>query len=684
MPTPLINSLRVQGGTFYTFTSASNDLAKANVLADGDKAFVFSKYVLLNIPKVETPTNNKNSIVWESIGATGSTYPNSSVPLSDINVDNNINLAQSFQNYVLNKEQMILQGLNTLGQSYNQDELYTTPERIFWKWMASINAMRFREATAAESNESNRYVEEDPSESYNRVVKYIGDIDLVNNVSKGGQSYSEVYLNVPVTHGNTPLILFKTLSDSNYSPGRIWTNGSEFIVGRDSGSTHPTGLSLQAYYDSDITDQYISKPSFGDVSNFSGFASADPLSIKPILRSNMDGIIIDTNASTYKPITDNLEISTISEFNATEQSSDFQFNAALIYYDIYDKSTPEIKGRNLFGILILDDFVNQGSTAELKTFDKFKPNKITKLNGNGYGLKLNVKYDTTANNIGVETIINDYNTFSMDLFIDASNRMQEAADMFIKQNVQIIELKKKIDELKSFYFSQADINEIKFKIDEIERIVNNSNAAFESSSTLLDLINNNTDNINSIISGNLSTPLSINLDIIKKGLGINLDKSTPGEVRIINRVQTYNNFMVCENSTGFLSTSVENGQNIDDENNSNILILQPFTNYFKQINQNIDPLTGIESFDDNLIININDKTHKWKTGQTLKLVFENPINFNGYSLIFRGDWNNIFGQGKFGKILGTVTEQMILSNRPIIELICTDETQYEFNIDILR
>ena len=73
----------------------------------------------------------------------------------------------------------------------------------------------------------------------------------------------------------------------------------------------------------------------------------------------------------------------------------------------------------------------------MKRFDKFKPNKITKLNGNGYSLKLDLKFDATVSNAGVETIINDYNTFSMDLFIDASTRLQEAAAMFMDTEIDI-------------------------------------------------------------------------------------------------------------------------------------------------------------------------------------------------------------------------------------------------------
>jgi hypothetical protein len=689
MATPLINALRVQGGTFYTFTSASNDISKT--FTDDDARFVFSKFALLDIPDVATPSSNENYIVWEALGVLNSpgptSYPNSSVPAADINSDNNINLAQSFQNYVLNYEQLILDGSNNLAQAYDMSQKWSTSERLFWKWMANINAMRFRNATAAESTVTNRFTEEDQSSFYKRVVKYIGDVDIVNSVSRDGHSYSEVYLNVPVTHGNTPLVLFKTYQDSNYAPGRQWSNGNVYIDGRDAGSVHPTGLSLTAYYDNDVIDAYLSSSTFGNPANIALFAASTALSTKPVLLSRMDGIILDTDADSYKPIVDDPNISLISEFNASDASEDFAFNAALVYYDVYSSSNPMDRARNLYGILVLDDYVNQVSAPSyLKRFDKYKPNKITKLNGNGYGLKLNVKFDTSADNVGVETIINDYNTFSMDLFIDASTRMQEAAEMFLSQNLQIIEIKQQISALQQYYFSQGDITGLSQRLSALESSLNNAQLAFQSSTTLLDLINMNADNINLIVSGNLSTNLTYNTDVLKGGDGILLDKSVPNQVKIINRTQAYNNFMLCGNTSNNIETTTSNGQNYATTNlvDNNILVLGTFTNSFRQTNQNPDPVTGIETFADTVYINIDDKNVRWKNGQMLKFVFNEKINNGGFNIIFRTDSQNVLGNGTYGKIMAIISPAMLLSDRPIFEIYCTDENQYLFNVDVIR
>ena len=680
MPTPLINALRVQGGTFYTFTSSAEDISRT--FTDDDARFVFSKFVLLDLPDVQTPSlNYENYIVWEGLG---SFYGGGTSSVPSLSSNENINFAQSFQNYVLNFEQLVIEGSNNLAQAYDPNQLRTVSERIFWKWLANINAIRFRNASASEASIANRYTEESQTSYYRRVVKYIGDIDVVNSVSKDGHSYSEVYLNVPTTHGSTPLVLFKTFQDPNYLPGVNWTGGN-FIDGRDSGSIHPTGLDLRAYYDRDSIDSYISEPAFGDISNWTGTAQLPSGSPKPVKLSRMDGAVLDFDANSYKPIVDDTSIALISEFNAVDAASDFSFNAALVYYDTYSASNPSNNATNLYGVLILDDYVNQGAGyAYLKRFDKFKPNKVTRLNGNSYGLKLNLKFDTSVDNAAIETIINDYNTFSMDLFIDASTRMQEAATMFLEQELKITDIRLRLNELEQYYFSQDDLDLISQRVSALEASLNNAKLAFSSSTTLLDLINQNADNINQILNGTLSVNLTYNTDVLKNGDGIILDKSIPNQVKVNNRVQQYSTFMICKNTSKFLQTGFGNGQTFTDVINNNILVLGKFGNYFKQTNTNPDPITGIETLNDTLYINIEDKTTRWRNGQTMRIVFDGAINTDGYNIIIRTDSENVFGNGAYGKVIKIINPSTLISNKPIFEVICTDENAYNFNVDIIR
>jgi hypothetical protein len=681
MPTPLINSLRVAGGTFYTFTSAAEDISRT--FTDDDARFVFSKFVLLDLPDVQTPSSNyENYVVWEGLGS----YHGSGIStVPSLSSNENINFAQSFQNYLLNFEQLIIEGSNNLGQAYDSTLLRTTSERLFWKWLANINAIRFRNASASEAVPTNRYTEEDTTTYYKRVVKYIGDIDIVNSVSKDGHSYSEVYLNVPTTHGSTPVVLFKTFQDPNYSPGVIWSNGNNYIDGRNSSSVHPTGLDLRAYYDDDSIDSYISEPTFGDITNWTGTAQLLAGSPKPVLLSRMDGAILDFDANSYKPIVDDPTISLLSEFNTVDAASDFSFNAALVYYDTYSASNPANNATNLYGILVLDDYVNQGAgDAYLKRFDKFKPNKVTRLNGNSYGLKLNLKFDTSVDNAAIETIINDYNTFSMDLFIDASTRMQEAANMFLEQEQKIVEIRSRLTQLEQYYFSQDDLDQIAQRVSSLESALNNAKLAFSSSTSLLDLINQNADNINQILSGALSVNLTYNTDVLKNGDGIILDKSVPNQIKVNNRVQNYFTFNICKNTSGYLQTGFSNGQTFTNVTDNNILVLGKYGNYFRQKNTNPNLSTGIETLGDTLYINVEDKSIRWKNGQTMKIVFEDPIDAAGFNIVIRTDSENVYGNGAYGKNVGIISSPMLISNKPIFEIICTDENAYNFNVDIIR
>ena len=118
--------------------------------------------------------------------------------------------------------------------------------------------MRFREATVLEKAGSvvtPRFCEGDEiltgTRQYRRVVRYIGAIDIVNNVDVAGEAYTELYINVPTEVGRTPTILFDSISDLNYSRlGKI-QGTSEYILGRNAATVHPQGLDILAWYDYD-------------------------------------------------------------------------------------------------------------------------------------------------------------------------------------------------------------------------------------------------------------------------------------------------------------------------------------------------------------------------------------------------------------------------------------------------
>ena len=92
---------------------------------------------------------------------------------------------------------------------------------------------------------------------YNKVIQYVGSLDIVNSVTNNNNSYSEVYVYVPTNSGSTPTVLFKNIVDTNYYPDYQWTNSpenplnDEYLFGRNYTEINPSGLTSLAIYDDD-------------------------------------------------------------------------------------------------------------------------------------------------------------------------------------------------------------------------------------------------------------------------------------------------------------------------------------------------------------------------------------------------------------------------------------------------
>ena len=110
--TPLIKP-RVQGGTFYTFASALEDIG-LNINELGNKVML-SHYALLDIPPFDA--NDMKVTADYSLYNTNDSS----------NAGKNI-FADSFQNYVLNMETVVRNHY-----LYDFSNAITVSERIFWK-----------------------------------------------------------------------------------------------------------------------------------------------------------------------------------------------------------------------------------------------------------------------------------------------------------------------------------------------------------------------------------------------------------------------------------------------------------------------------------------------------------------------------------------------------------------------
>jgi len=703
MTTPLIKTPQVDGGTFYTFSSATRDLSKT--LSNDNLRLVFSKFVLLNIPDFDrldanTFSNYQNYMQFDTIDGM--------IANGGLKGDPNVNWTESLQNYALNLEQLILSN-----SDYSGSERRTVTERVFFKWLKETGAIRFREATELEKSGAvigNAYVEEDEKTSgpvqYRRVVKYIGDIDIVNNVDRAGEAYTELYINVPTEVGNTPTILFDTISDDNYQPSTKIIGNSEYILGRGVNTIHPQGLDIFAFYDYDqpllgvgpagytdpnanwmgettppsTIDAYFTEPiTFDDSLNDdirkypADYGSPPGFSGVAYRRSRLDGISVDFNPTHYQQIVQDPGVSTIQQFNGSDLSSTFEFNAVLVYYDLVDLSNSNNTVTNMYGILLLDNITPTTDGGFIQRYPKFKPNKVTGQNGNSYGFKINLRFDASPGTSGVSTIINDYNTFSMGLFVDATTQLQESAKIFQRQQIEIRELDTRVQGLENKISSVGVVLSLQDQIDNLQKQFNNASLSMSSGTTLLDLIAKNSDEIQSLANGNVSTTLQYNTNVLRPGPGIGLNRNTPNQIRIDSLTQQYT----------FMIPFDENGNEINLDNPLDLNVSSPKVFAFLETFTNMLRVDTINRAGGDLLIFIDDNTVQWKTGQTVRLTFNNNLNIGSSNIRIFTDSNNRLNQGPYGVNIAVISNAEI-SNKPIIELICTEQGVLSFVYDVIK
>lgn len=705
--TPLIRNIRNQGGTFYTFPSAAEDLGFS--FNSDNKKFRFSNYVLLNLPniKVPVPDGEGNSI---QLGA---------IPGATVNTDLNLALIESFQNYALNLESMIISSDN-----YNPDENRTVSERVFFKWLKELGAIRFRQANPNESIRNGQssdigiryvedYVENYSEEGYNKLVQYIGNIDIVNNVKNKDNAYTEVYIHIPTMHGSQRDILFKTEIDDNYKPGLSFSGGTN-INGRENETSTPLGLGINAYYDSNGSFVKLSKNGtpntywysqaklntyFLEYTNqdelyknkngndLEGYFS-DPRSdkLKNNLKDNsieynrtrLDGISIDFNPNNYTYISQNQGINSFGEFAEDNTSADkFDFNAVLVYYELDDENS---NIQNLFGILFLDDVTTEGTNGSyIERYTKYKPNSSGQ-NGNAYSFKLNLKFDINSNDAAVETVINDYNTFSLDLFADALTQLKESARILQNNNKLSYDLKKQIDNLRGLIIDSDNLPSVMAKINNIEKLINDSNYVFINNDNIIKLINRNYNEIMNIYNGETSVEVSYNLDAIKSGNGIRVEKKSNKELNITN---TNVGFSLSKNPR----ISIDNF-NADSTNSSYTYTheLQNFSNWIRITDGSID---NPKIIDGDIRILIDDSNFKFNKGQVFRISFSyglNMSNSNGnFNLLIYSDAEDTLNTGStYSAEIAIISYDKFINkqNNPVIELICIDPETYDFEVDI--
>jgi hypothetical protein len=718
---PLIKPIQTQKGMFYSCQSAIEDLSLT--FNNNTNKFKFSKFALLRIPEIGIPTTMEtdNKVQFIAQGETPI--------INNLSVNENINLAQSFQNYALNFESLLISQ-----SSYNREKKLNVSERVFWKWLKELGAVRWRDANSTEVNQSlpvseKRWAEDwyDPTTStYDRVVKYIGEIDVVNSVRSKDNSYSELYIHVPTNVGTTPTVLFKSKPDENYGPGMVIVNtpgdplDAEYLNGRHYTDTHPfAGMGLEAFYDLDsnavttytsnilnttpvatgfwwgassVNNSYYTDQAayFGTPYN-TGSSAPKTQRIKKTytaglntrtveyLRSTHDGMTIDFDLTDYLIASQNTTIKSFSQLNDSVGNEDFEFNAILVYYDVYDPAPNAVAGTepvsvsNLYGVYFLNRVVQSGSEFIIPMITKNKPDTINKTNGNSFAFKVNLKFDTSIEDVSVEKSINDYNTFSLNLFTDVLTEIRQLQTKFNDKLAALENLRVNVDTAKDALLNSTAMSSLAKRIAVLETTVSASSAAFAESTAIMDLIGSTNDRIDEILTGTTSLQISYNMDAFKPGYGISLGKLIPGQITIGSNVQGYSDITEVDFSTNALGVKTVS-----------LGISSTQIRHLK-LNGSSSPIPFNLSQD--LTIYIDDSINTWKKGQLLKVVCDSPIIPGPYTITLKTDSQNITNALSANSVLiATLTAADFPTNygrtaKPIIEIVCTNAETLTFAVD---
>lgn len=354
--TPIIKP-RKQGGTFYTFASALEDVG-LNINELKNKV-ALSHYVLLNIPAFDVSTS----------------YP------SGCNVGD-YTFAEQFQNYALNMETVLRNQDN-----YNFASSLTVSERVFWKWMQKQGYVSFEEDTDASGNTTG-YYKDSATFTDESTIKGFGLISSGAQRTDAYGIYNETFVQIPSSYGQAKVLL-KPVSDKNYylakdeNAFQSKSNDGyiEFIDASTeldaSGNLH-TGIPAKAIFDDDSRNAYVVED------------DKDELCVEFSLSALRK--YYDDEALSY----DDIAMGDSSIFRPEDVTGNFSFNAILIYYSIYDSTGKNILATNAYGLLLLDSAeLANGTQYQFPALPKKKSDVET--SGNSYSFRLNIKTSSVYN-----------------------------------------------------------------------------------------------------------------------------------------------------------------------------------------------------------------------------------------------------------------------------------------------
>jgi hypothetical protein len=321
---------------------------------------------------------------------------------------------------------------------------------------------------------------------YNRLVKYVGEVNGISNVQEANRSYTEVYAHIPDHTGMTPDVLFRTLVDVNYKPNMTFPIIPSQIQPEIMGAqffNSPIVSSPQnypgSYFGQFDTLDFTYQTENGDELRRSGdyYGVKGDINEPKVDGSTIDGITLNFNTNHYvKMNIPNRVVTNFDQFNALEVNNeppkDFEFNSILWYYTVEDQNGNS--RTNLYGISFLDNpdnnLLDEERSLRFPTYKKLVSNG--EQDGTSYAFSLNLNF-----NIINENPVDSYNPeainsmFSMNLFNEAMRRLASTNDSFLNTIAEQSFIREEITNIKGLLYTQTDLNVINAKIQNLETLL---------------------------------------------------------------------------------------------------------------------------------------------------------------------------------------------------------------------
>ena len=295
------------------------------------------------------------------------------------------------------------------------------------------------------------------------------------------------------------------------------------------------------------------------------------------------------------------------------------------------------------------------------------------MNGNAYSLKLNIKYNTSLDNVGVENSINDFTTFSMDLFFDTTSVLENATKLLMQANDRYAGILDRLNVMENMVLSSEDAQEMSAQIASLQTQVENASLNYADEASLLDMITEINRRVNSIVNGTIPTEVQYNTNVVFAGPGIEVDKSTANKIKInnINKGYQFPTLFQWDNNTSAVGVKIDAFDPNTADQYGMYVRLKDFSNMLRVITTST---TAIEDVN----IYIDDSTNGWSNGQIFRVALDN-ITINGNNIKI---WTST--STGYDQAVANIDPSQLITTTPYIEIVCMDSSNYVFEADILR